>query len=703
MTEAAAAALIASYHEALTRSPTVTLARQRINADMRACRWSNQTADARKWRADDGGPPFPWVGASDMRVPLVDHYVNVQVAFAVAAEARRQTSVIPLHPDQAPKAANLGAILAWLKTTQMPERPWEVRLLANYLYETGKAVMATVWRQRWQYDTDQLDLEHLHNLAAQQRQVGNGGPETVERIVTELPAAIQDPDRTDEAVAGIRLLYEDLTASSAKRVVDDLRRQGFAEFPRPYLGENRPLSVALCPGLDIILPPDTTTIQEARVVFWRELMPEWKIRSLARAAGWDERWLSEVIERKGEMSTGLQPLFVRDGRSVSGTDQTSELYEIVHCYERSADQRGVEGIYYSVMNPATPGVGFHELLDYDHGDMPFIEFRTEQYSRLFAESRGVGEVIGPFQQVLKRTFDWSIDRASIATIPPWYYPHGQKPAAWAPGVGIETTNPEQYGFLKPPTPDAGVDKVALDARAFADDYIGIQRPDHGNRMEATALRQEQIDKFLLGMAGVDRQILQLAQQFLPPTISYAVIGPSASGQPVHLDREEIQGQFNVAVAMDVRLFDPDYAAKFFGALKELLQFDMGGRVNRDAVLDTVVSMLLPGYIGILRSPQAAAESERQDTDTVFARIYSGVGQDVQPGQAYGVRMERMQQILQTNPAAIERAKIDPKFVQDVQAYLQQLQQQLVQTQVNPAAGRLGSLPADYRAQNQSEV
>mgnify|MGYP000160797714 CR=1 FL=1 len=84
-----------------------------------------------------------------------------QITQAGGASATPNTSAVDtIAADQARAAAaeqarlaaeqatQMQAILHWLRTTQMPERPWELRLFANYLAETGRAVMATVWRQR---------------------------------------------------------------------------------------------------------------------------------------------------------------------------------------------------------------------------------------------------------------------------------------------------------------------------------------------------------------------------------------------------------------------------------------------------------------------------------------------------------------------------------------------------------------------------
>ena len=87
-------------------------------------------------------------------------------------------------------------------------------------------------------------------------------------------------------------------------------------------------------------------------------------------------------------------------------------------------------------------------------------FERETRGRLLDDSRGYGEIAATWQQQIKTEWDSRIDLASIATLPPSYYPPGAPPDSWGPGVGIPTDRPDDYGFMR---------LKAMDKDFFADD------------------------------------------------------------------------------------------------------------------------------------------------------------------------------------------------------------------------------------------
>ncbi|MES2125394.1 MAG: hypothetical protein V4503_11975, partial [Gemmatimonadota bacterium] len=59
---------------------------------------------------------------------------------------------------------------------------------------------------------------------------------------------IADPTREDEAVALAQDAVEDMSKTDVRRAVRELREKGETTYLQPYLCENRPTVMALCPG-----------------------------------------------------------------------------------------------------------------------------------------------------------------------------------------------------------------------------------------------------------------------------------------------------------------------------------------------------------------------------------------------------------------------------------------------------------------------
>ena len=73
--------------------------------DTRNCLWDGQSDDARKHGDDIGEEPFPWEGASDVRIHMVDEVVNDNRRILQTSLMRSQVQTTPLESKDAPAAA----------------------------------------------------------------------------------------------------------------------------------------------------------------------------------------------------------------------------------------------------------------------------------------------------------------------------------------------------------------------------------------------------------------------------------------------------------------------------------------------------------------------------------------------------------------------------------------------------------------------
>jgi transposase len=92
---------------------------------------------------------------------------------------------------------------------------------------------------------------------------------------------------------------------------------------------------------------------------------------------------------------------------------------------------------------------------------------------------------------------------------------------------------------------------------------------------------------------------------------------------------------------------------------------------------------------LLMPTETAAQKEIDDEKNVFARLSAGVDEDVREGQSHEMRLQVLQQILESSPSAQQRYQQDEEFKSRVDKRMQQLQFQLQQKQ-NAVIGRLGA-------------
>src|SRR6267142_4165570 len=123
--------------------------------DFRNCVWDGQSDDARKHRKDLNAEPFPWEGASDVKIRLVDEVVNDNKRILQASLMRAQLQATAMESGDAPQAAATTTLLKWAVYTKCAEFfRKEVSLLANWQELYGVYMLAVTWEQelrlRWQ-------------------------------------------------------------------------------------------------------------------------------------------------------------------------------------------------------------------------------------------------------------------------------------------------------------------------------------------------------------------------------------------------------------------------------------------------------------------------------------------------------------------------------------------------------------------------
>ncbi len=684
------------YLDAVQNRDRSLFNRQRLNYDARYCWWPNQSRDGRKWPTPHGPKPFPWPGASDARVPLVDKYITEDVAFLMVVADRMRVMVSGTESNDAAFAHRATNLLRWLKQTQMTELPRELRLGCNYMLETGSTVFGVWWDRQQQLAYQEIDMEAIQSAASElEMRAARGEQLTPEmQYAVALPMLIMDEAAEKEALEVMRMGFPEVRVARLRQAVRELREKGLTRLPRPVLVKDRPCVVALKPNRDIFVARGTTNAQMAQGWYRREMVSETTLKDREKTHQWSPEWTKKMIAtQKGNMTVefmGDNATSSRTMTSTGGLWDNENLFEVVHAYRRMYDADGVPGIYYTCFNTGlTDDIAYHGMLDYDHGEYPFIHVERESRSPLLDEARGYGEVAFTWQQQIKTRWDARVDRASLATLPPSYYPSGSPPDKWGPGVQIPVISADDYGFLDIPKYDPGSQEVEESVRRFADEYFG--RPvDEQNKVQADVMRQDLANNWMNGLARVDTQIFKLCQQFMPDEIFFRVVG-SSKAKPLKATREEIQGGFDVSVGYNVGDLDNEVVSAKLGLIEKALMMDTTGRVDRNQALDVVFELIDPD-IGerILKPAMDASQEEIEDEQTVATKLLNGLDVDVKPeGQAYDLRLKVLENVFATNPLAQEAYSGKERVKEVVDKRVKQLRFQLQQRE-NAIIGRLGA-------------
>ena len=661
--------------------------RMRLNWETRYNVWSGQSDDGRKWKSKLGRNPVPFDGASDSRPPLVDTYVNEDVDMLMTSLSSAQVSAFPTESNDAEQASLVTNLLRYQIHNQIKEFNDEAELAANYMLENGVAVVGVFWDVEEQAAVADIDMESINQLA-----------QSAENL-SMFPEMILSEEREDEAIALGMLVLPDVKQSKMRKMIRELRSTGATTYPVKMTVKNRPTVVSLRLGEDFFVPLDTTELQDARRCYYKEFVTKEALYDGIESKGYDRKWVEDVVDKtKGKTIT-------MDRNALSARSNSTrrevifdakEVYEIVHCYERKLDEDDVQGIYYTCFSPHLPvnergkeTFAFSELMNYDHCQYPFVLFRREWLSRRVDDTRGYGEIGFTWQKQIKNEWDARVDRNSLATMPPLHHPPGRPPTKWGPGTLVPRVRQDDYQYADVPAYNAGSKEIEVSVRETCDRYFGrVTGPE--NQPYAMMRQQHMVSKWLKNWQRVMEQVLALTQQFASEEFFFRVVG-SSKAQMLSASRDDIQGQFDIQLNFAVANLDQQLMQRKLELLKVAVgEFDTQGVVDRAELMQVVFSFIDP-VLGerLLMPTETAAQKEIDDEKNVFARLSAGVDEDVREGQSHEMRLQVLQQILESSPSAQQRYQQDEEFKSRVDKRMQQLQFQLQQKQ-NAVIGRLGA-------------
>jgi len=718
---------LATEFQELIDGPADDLSRRQLNYNTRFCVWPGQSPDLKKWKKNmpAGQEAVPWEGATDSRVYLVDQYINEDVDILCMAFNQATPEAKPVALDDIAKARRTSQFLQWLWGSQIDDADAEAEILANGMLEDGVAYAGIVWERKVQLTDQEFSLEQIVNAAMMaqfQRQQGSQDPNL--DLIIALPQTIMDPDRDEDSVALVKAIYRQQAAQTGdfydseipepsneevRAGIRELREEGKTTIAVPRLVSNKPCVTALRDRLDLFLPDDTQKLQDARRIYRREFVTAEMLDNRQIAMGYDETWVKEVKERGKGQSTAAWYAGVeqRDAKGIVSTRRIpgdpylsiDDLYEVVHCYERKSNERGVPGIYCTVFSPTVTTrngkeiYAYSESLGYDHGEYPFVEFPRERLSRRCTDSRGYGELGASFQKLLKVEADSRTDFTNIATIPPLMHPPGRPPTRWGPGARVPELRPNEFHWADVPNQPSASFEVSQNLQQQADRAFGRPVAD-GDPSYARNRRMRMTQRWLEGWTKVLGQVFGLCQQFMPDEFWFRVTG-QLDGEPIRASRDDIQGKFDLSLSFNIAGLEPDLLKQQFEMLIQFVQtVDIGGTVDRDQLLRLGLEAINPSFAErLLKNPQGAAQAEVDAERATITGLLNGIDNDVKPGQAHQLRLQTFDQIMQTNPRAMQIAA-ENEFVADLlKKHRQQLQFAVEQKTVNPQAGRIGTLPS----------
>jgi len=718
----------------------------------RFCRWEHQSPDGLKHKEvyENQEVPEPFDCASDMRVRTADMLINEEVMLLVLSAMRAQVNFKGTESTDTKRAGNMTIVMRWVIRNWGVKWIKELLKLANYFTADSPAValLGICWRRETALKMQTLTVDELMELYLKQvveilgenqqsevssQESGVGGEPTPAETATPPMEGIQEPGagtdiqaQADQAAEDFKIALgseefgEDILAAKlaeyfpgirtarAKKVIRGLREKGRAEFPVPYIKQDGPDLQAKRLNEDWFIPLNTTEFQKARIYFEAEWLTKTQIIERKISQGWSDAFIEKVIgelQKDGTRQGGHEgeaafPDYVRDENNQIVARSSifyKGLYQILTAYYQATNEDGVPGKYFVVFHYQVDKAAMkRQLIDYAHGGYPGHIFQREVLTSRLCDSRGLAELAGTYQGLMKVYCDSFGDHAQIAGVPPIITRNRQRMGALhiRPLLELQAKRDGDFAFMKPPEYPRTVVDMVKELRRQTDEYFGRTNPEVAP--DLVQLQKEfKVFWWLMNLRQALVQVFQLCQQYMPDEMIQRIT--NKKGEKLFKSREDIQGQFDLDLQFDPRDLDPEYLKNLFEIITNILAIDHDKTMRTAPLVASVLWRLSPDLAdaALVDLDQANAE-ETADEIKAYQQIRAGIEPDLPDDGSinYELRLQLYQNMEGMNPDIYR--SMPPDQLKIFQSRLQRMQVLAQQFGENVQIGREGgarALPA----------
>jgi hypothetical protein len=648
--------------------------------DARLARWSGQSADGLLHEDDLGEEPEPFEGATDSRIRWADQVVNEEVALRIVTALRARVRFDPVGAEDAARAGMATIVMDWVMRHMLGIR-WIRELTRLAQYECGDspglALMKAWWRREQSVKLQKataadLMAAYLEQYAGALQESGETDSEAMmesaRAAAMDFLALAQDPEQGEEILEDTLLkFFPGITAGRAKSAARELKRRGQTEFPIPRVSFEGEDVAALRLFEDFFIPVNMRDWEECQLWFEVEWVGEPTLRARIHEQGYARRWVEELL-KKGD-GIAVFPDYVRDnqGRLVArGRDYYRGLYQIVTAHFVASNADDVPGRYYVVFHPDIlfPAHG-RRLEDRPHGGWPGHLFVRELISSRPMDSRGIPELLSPWQGTQKVLADSIGNNAQVGALPPvvTYGRRGAGDLRIRPLGELEAQRDGQYKWFPPPPYPQTTAEFMKYLQRQVDEYFG--RPVEGSSKDL--VRTSMQFRLLWWMANV-REVLRLiwadVSAYMPAEMLGRITDPQ--GAPLELRPEDIQGEFDITLEFEPQDADPEYL-KIVGTIVKdvLLAMDRDKAIETTPIVDWLLWRLSPQMARRALRPVARAQADEiEDEVQALLKIRAGMEPELADDGSvnYELRAQFYEGLQRLNPAAFSDMSEDKKKI-----------------------------------------
>ncbi len=525
---------------------------------------------------------FPWPGYPNYVLPLIDSDIaQAKPSYVNAAYGVYPiVTYDPFGPEDIEPARKREALLDYrIKNKMNFFEPYVIGI--DKMLQTGFVVFKIIWNFSSRKYTEFLNLNDLPR---------------------EIVDALYDPIVTDVMLK--KILQEELSVDmdfeeneeALDKAVEEFRN-GETEFELRLLEKehNEPELIVCDPKEDIVVPQDTTNIQDARWIDYRFFKTVNDIKIGMRDGKYEKYSDEEILNWAGkDDSRNSQDKYFREGIL---KDSVSEELVLLHetCVWHDIDGDGILERCIATYPDNNPEMILRFIeLPYDHGMWPYVQVEREFVDTGFYSSRGIPALDDDFQTGISASFNNDLANQLIVNTPYVKYLKGAvtnvRNRKYVPGEGVEVKDMNGYTIEQAVNASQGTFMVTQQQlKNWAQERIGNQSrslsnltntPGQGQQGKKTAREVEEISFISSQSQSLDIVIFQMQMKWVYYQIDslYYQFGQEeefimTQEQPQKVTRSEIRGKFNMTPTGKLENSNPVARAQKSTVLFQLFRGD----------------------------------------------------------------------------------------------------------------------------------
>jgi hypothetical protein len=607
------------------------LIQQGLSADNARKGWLDRQQALTKLRFGIRKPKtFPWKGASNLSIPLIDPLIRRYRPFLMKL-------VVEPDPIVEFRGEDAGAVSAeriaeaeynWLFKTHM--RALEpMAYIIDALLHRGYGIAQVGWDYATEYECRVLNVSDF--LASQN--IDPAQPPDPAALVPLLAREYDVDPRDPRVLRALAKAVERIAAGDAwvklafKRVVTD----------RPAVWDRDPVQ--------IIVPPRTTDYANAEFIIVQHVLSLRRLKQMEADGLFKAGSVKKIVGDLGGASGRSNENGIADSPSMSyeqSLDDEKEriwgvedednilLWEVYHWHDHDGD--GMADRVVTWLHPRSATDLATRPYPYPFRRWPFVQFAFERTSRRYHSPRGISAMLEHLQRGVNTQHNQRLDAMTLRNAPVYQTPvmSGFKARNFraVPGTVLEMPGGAR---MEPVLHDRGAVPEQVNEenmlRSLAESYVGTfdqaLQGSQGGVENRTATEINAIVQMTAATASMDAILFQLSMQelhsmiwelwldFRPPEVSFKLNGAdedTGEAKLVTVKKSDINKKFKLFPTGTIA--NTNHALELAKA-KEALTFfanDQTGFIEPRALRDWYFGLLDARQARkIVQGPQAAAE------------------------------------------------------------------------------------------------